>query len=121
MLKKFDGNTILLNISEENDKHRWLYISGDKVFSFLTKGHIYKYISKMGKNLIPYSNSTGGEYIYFLTPHFKFIKREMINKNELLNTNERSVDAYDLLFFVSRCGENSFKKLKIYKFHASYN
>ena len=30
----FDGNTILLGISEENNKHRYLYIGGDTVCSF---------------------------------------------------------------------------------------
>ena len=36
----FDGNTILLEISEENDKHRYLYIGGDMICSFVTKGNI---------------------------------------------------------------------------------
>ena len=49
MTKKiFDGNSILLKISEENDKHRWIYIGGDKVCSFLTNDDIYNYISTMG-------------------------------------------------------------------------
>ena len=26
--ENYDGNTILLKISEENDKHRWVYIGG---------------------------------------------------------------------------------------------
>ena len=34
--KVFDGNTNLLRISEENDKHRYLSIGGDMVCSFLT-------------------------------------------------------------------------------------
>ena len=50
----------------------------------------------MGINLTPYGIAIGSEYIYFSTPLFKFIKREMINNDELLNTNERSVDPYDL-------------------------
>ena len=49
----------------------------------------------MGNNLTPYSFAIGKEYL-FLTLHFKFIKRKMINNDELLNTNERSVDPYDL-------------------------
>ena len=32
----FDGNFILLKISEENDKHRYFYIGGDMICSFLT-------------------------------------------------------------------------------------
>ena len=49
----FDGNTILLKISEENNKHRYLYVGGDMVCSFLTNDKIYKYMSSMGNNLIP--------------------------------------------------------------------
>ena len=29
--KVFDGNTILLKIGEENNKHRYLYVGGDMV------------------------------------------------------------------------------------------
>ena len=49
----FTGNTILLKISDENNKHRYVYIGGDKICSFLTKDSIYKYISNMGNNLTP--------------------------------------------------------------------
>ena len=117
--EKYDGNTILLKISEEKDKHRWVYLGGDKVCSFLTNDDIYKYISNMGNTLTPYSIAIGDEYIYFLTPHFKFIKREMFINDEIMNTNERSVDPYDL--HVSRCGKISFKKVKFYKIHSNYN
>ena len=34
--KVFDGNTILLKISEENIKHRYVYFGGDMVCSFVT-------------------------------------------------------------------------------------
>ena len=37
-----------------------------------------------------------------------FIEREMLKKDEVLITNKKSVDLYDLL--VSRSGENLFKK-----------
>ena len=49
--KVFDGNTILLKVSEENNRHGYVYIGGDKVCSFLTNDRIYKYISNMGNNL----------------------------------------------------------------------
>ena len=32
----FVGTTILLNISEETDSHRYVYIGGNMVYSFLT-------------------------------------------------------------------------------------
>ena len=32
----FDGYTILVKIGEENNKHRYVYIGGDMVCSFLT-------------------------------------------------------------------------------------
>ena len=37
----FDGNTILLRIGQENNKHRYVYIGGDMVCSFLTNDRIY--------------------------------------------------------------------------------
>ena len=55
----FDGNTILLKISEENNKTRYVYIGGDMLCSFLTDDRIYKYISNMGNNLTPYSIAIG--------------------------------------------------------------
>ena len=70
----FDGNTILLEIGKENNKHKYIYIGGDQVCSFLTNDRIYKYISNMGNNLTPYSIAIGWENIYYLTPYFKFIK-----------------------------------------------
>ena len=51
--KVFDGNTILLKMSEENGKHKALYIGGDMVCSFMTNDNIYEYISNMGNNLSP--------------------------------------------------------------------
>ena len=116
MIKKIDGNTVPFKLSEENDKHRWVYIDRNKVCSFLTNDDIFKNISSMGNNSTPYSIAIGDDHFHFLTPYFKFIKREMINNNEILNTDEKSVDPYDL--HVSQCGKNSFKKVKIYKFHA---
>ena len=38
----FNGITILLEIGKENNKHRYVYIGGDKVCSFLTNDRIYK-------------------------------------------------------------------------------
>ena len=75
----FDGNTILLEIGKENNKHRYVYIGGDMVCSFLTNDRIYKYISNMGNNLTPYSIATGEESYYLLAPNFKFIKRIRLN------------------------------------------
>ena len=65
MIKKYDWNKILLKISEENDRHSWVYVGGDKVCSFLTDDDIYKNISNMGNNLTPYSVAIGEKNIYF--------------------------------------------------------
>ena len=66
----FDGNAVLLKIGEQNNKHRYVYIGGDMVCSFLTNDKIYKYISNMGNNLSPYSIAIGYENIYYVTPFF---------------------------------------------------
>ena len=70
----FDGNTVLVKTSEQNDKHRYLYIGGDMISSFLTNDNIFKYISKTGNNLTSYSIAVGHESVYFLTPRFEYIK-----------------------------------------------
>ena len=57
----FNGNTILLKIGEENDKHRYVYIGGDMICCSLTNDDTYKYISSMGNKLTPYSVAIGWE------------------------------------------------------------
>ena len=104
----FDGNTILLKVSEENNKHRYVYIGVDMVCSFLTNDRIYEYISNMGYNLSPCSIAIGLKNIYYLTSYFKFTKKENIDENDV-----------DKLFNyrnISNC-----QKLKIYKIHSSYD
>ena len=103
----FEGNTILLKISEENDKHRYLYIGGDMICSFLTNDKIYKYILNMGNFLTPYSIAIGWKNKYFLTPHFRFVKKEKIHYDD-------DVELFD--YDVSNC-----EKLRMYKIHSIYD
>ena len=112
----FDGNTILLRIGEKNDKHRYVYIDGDMICSFLTKDNNYKNISNMGNNLKPYSIPVGHENVYFLTPHFKFIKRKKINHNELLKSNGYSVDRLIIMFqIVEYTHLKNYEHIKIFQ------
>ena len=60
----FNGNAFLLKIGEENNRHRYVYIGGDMVCSFLTDDKNYKFISNMGNNLTPCSIAIGWENIY---------------------------------------------------------
>ena len=89
------------------------------ICSFLSDDVNYKYISNMGNNLIPYSIAIGEENIYFLTPDFKFIKREKNNDNELLKTNKDNVDPFN--YHISNCGKHSFEKLRENEIHSNYD
>ena len=109
----FDGITFVLKINEEYGRYRCTYIGGDVVCSFLTNDDIYNCIPNMGNILTPHSIITGEENIYFFTPHFKFNKRDRVDDNTFLSTDENSVDPFD--YHVSSCGKDSFKKLRIYK------
>ena len=73
----------------------------------------------MRNNLIRYSIAIGDEKIYFLNPHFKFIRRNKNNYDDLLSRNETSVDPYD--YHLSNYGRDSFKKLRFYKIHSNYH
>ena len=79
----FNGITILLGIGKENNKHRYVFIGGDMVCSFLTNDRIYKYISNMGNNITPCSIAIGWENIYYLTPYFIFIQKENIDVDDI--------------------------------------
>ena len=114
----FEGNTISLRISEENDKHRYLYIGSDMVCSFQTNDKIYEYISNMGNNLVPYSITIVEENIYFSNPDFEFIKKENIKNIKLMEKIEKFVDLFD--YRDSNCRKDSFKKLRTYKNHSNY-
>ena len=106
----FDGNTILLEIGKENNKQKYIYIGGDQVCSFLTNDRIYKYISNMGNNLTPYSIAIGWENIYYLTPYFKFIKKENIDVDDIDELFD--FDYYDIM---------SRQKIEINKIHSHYD
>ena len=65
----------------------------------------------MGNNLTPYSIAIGWENLCLLTPHFKFVKKEKIQY-------DGDVELFD---YVSYCRIHSFKKLRLYKVHSSYD
>ena len=83
--KVFDGNTILLEIGKENNKHKYVYIAGEGVYSFLNNDKIYEYVSNMGNKLCPYSVATSLEKYYLLAPNFSFIKKDKIDYDTILN------------------------------------
>ena len=105
----FDGNTILLKIGIENGKNKYLYIGGDMVCSFMTSDNIYEYISMMGNNLSPYSVAKGEENYCLLTPNFKFIKKDKIDYDTILDGIY--VPDSDL----------PFEKLDLCKIHSNYD
>ena len=105
----FDGNTILLKVSVENGKNKYVYIGGDMVCSFMTSDNIYEYISNMGNNLSPYSIATGEKNYYLLAPNFSFIKKDKIDYNTLLEG-----------IYVPE-SNLPFEKLELCKIHSNYN
>ena len=105
----FDGNTILLQIGIENNKYRYVYIGGDMVCSFLTDDRIYKYISNMGNNLTPYSIAIGFEDIYYLSPLFKFAKKE------------KDIDEDDIDKLFNYQNISNYRRLRVYKIHSNYD
>ena len=106
----FDGNTILLRIGEENNKHRYVYIGGNMVCSFLTNDKFYKYVSNMGNKLSPYSIAIGCENIYYLTPYFRYIKKKTID-----------IDDNGKLFEIDYDTISKYQKLRAYKIYSNHD
>ena len=104
----FNGNTLLLEKGKENNKHRYVYIGGYMVCSFLTNDRIYNHISNMGKNLTPCSMAIGWENKYFLTPSFKFTKEGNIDENDI----DKLFDYQNF----SKC-----RKLRVYEINSNYD
>ena len=105
--KVFDGNTILFKLREEKEKHKYVYIGGDVVCSFMTSDNLFEFISSMGSNLCPYSVATGEESYYLLAPNFKFIKKDKIDYNTML----------DGIYVPDSDLEESFAELELFKIH----
>ena len=78
------------------------------VCSFLTNDRIYKYISNMGNNLTPYSIAIGFENIKYLTPYFKFTKKQNIDVGDI-----------DKIFDYQNI--SNYRRLRVYKIHSNYD
>ena len=59
--KKFDGNSILLELSPK----RYCYI-GSEIYEFSTKDNIQSYDSPVGNSDVPYPLARGDEFLYFM-------------------------------------------------------
>ena len=81
----FDGNTLLIETCEENRRHKYVYIGGDMICSFMTSDKIYEYTSNMANNLCPYSLATCEVNYYVLAPNFKFIKKDKVDYDTILD------------------------------------
>ena len=109
--KVFDGNTILLKISEENEKHNYVYIGGDMVCSFMTSDNIYEHISNMGNNLCPFSVGIGEENYYLLARNFIYIRKDKIDYISIL----------DGIYVPDSDLKESFEGLEFCKIHSNYD
>ena len=93
------------------EKNKYVYIGGDMVCSFLTSDNIYEYISNMGRNLSPYSFAIGKENYYLLTPNYKYIKKDKIDYNAIL----------DGIYVPHSDLKESFEEIELAKIHSNYN
>ena len=105
----FDRNTIFFKVGIESEKHKYVYIGGDMVCSFMTSDNIYEYVPNMGNNLSPYSVATGEKNNYLLAPNFACIKKDKIDHDTIL----RGIYVPD--------SDLPFEKMEICKIHSNYN
>ena len=106
-----NGKTILLKIGEEDNKHRYVYIGGDIVCSFLTDVKIYKYVSNMGNNVTPYSIAVGRENYNLLATNFKFNEKNKIDYNTIL----------DGIYVPDSDLKEYFEEIELCKIHSNYD
>ena len=90
----YGGNSMLLEVCEENNKNRFVYVGANIIHSFVTTDQILENFFNIGDNIIPYSMDIGEKKIYFLSPHCENLKREKIRNDELLETNGKYIDLF---------------------------
>ena len=85
--KKFDGNTVLLQLT----KNKYVYI-GDKIYEFIMLDEFKKYHSLLGNSDVPYPVLIGTEYIYFMLDGLYVLK-------ELVKTDNNDYEnAYGIFY-----------------------
>ena len=77
---------------------------------FMTSDDIYEYISNMGNTLCLYSVATGDESYYLLAPNFKFIKKDKIDYDTIL----------DGIYVPDSDLKESFEEIELCKIHSNY-
>jgi hypothetical protein len=85
--KRFDGNTILVRISD----NKYIYIS-NIIYSFITKNKIIKYFSPVGNNDIPYPYAIDDKGYYYL-----FLDNIIVKNMPLYYKNEPYEYYYDYI------------------------
>ena len=81
------------------------------VCSLMTSDNIYEIISNMGNNLCPNSVATGEENYYLLAPNIKFIKKDKIDYNTIL----------DGIYVPDSDLKEPFEELELCKIHSNYD
>lgn len=67
---KWDGNSILLRINNDNEKYRYVHV-GVNVFEFETDELITKYASNVGNNCVPYPYAESLSWCYSMSDNTK--------------------------------------------------
>jgi hypothetical protein len=101
-LKYYDGNTILLKITDD----KYVYI-GNKIYEFKMLDEFKKYYSLVGNSDVSYPVLVGSEYVYFMLDS-DYISKDLVKVN-----NNNYEDAYSNYYkeLMKKC--NKMKNIKI--------
>ena len=80
--RKYDGNTILLNVGH----HKYIFI-GDEIYSFTTKSKIIEYVSPIGNNDVPYPFAIDETRNYYLFVDKLYVNEMYIPKDKVKDKN----------------------------------
>jgi hypothetical protein len=103
--RKYDGNTILLNVGH----HKYIFI-GDEIYSFTTKSKIIEYVSPIGNNDVPYPFAIDETRNYYLFVEKLYVNEMYIPKDKVKDKNP---------YYSTFPFEENIKNLKIIDSHHS--
>ena len=71
-----------------------MYVSGNGIYTIITKDKFLEYLSNRGKIMLPYTKSIGENDTLFFSSQFISLKNEDIQVVTLLKTKDFSFDPF---------------------------
>ena len=115
-----DGTFLLVGITNpEHTSSKHVYFSGFEIIKYYIKDWIVDFLSLMGNNMSPTTETYGKKYTCFLSDRCKNFDNDKIEEETLLKNTVDSPNPFDYLAF--RCVEKVCNEVEHFLIHLYYS